>query len=506
MISRASRLIISPVNLLLAALLLGAPQDPGFKLPVEETVLDNGMRVLVVVRRDVPRLHCSLWWRVGSVHERPGLTGLSHFFEHMMFMGTETIGTTDAKKDAVLNAKIEALMAVHRGLKLRRLEARRRGVEPNPAEEALLKTFQEEFRKLAEEQKKITVPEQFSNLLQAAGGTNVNASTSHDRTNYFVELPANKAELFFWLESDRFRRPVFRGFYSEREVVKDERLRRVEATPTGAVEEAYWAMLWQAHPYRWPVLGWTSDIDQYSLADAQEYFRTHYAPANATAVFVGDSDPAEVRELARRYFGRLPRVPVEREPVVTQEPDQAAERRIEAEADAEEEITVRWHGPSGVHRDTAACDLLMSAFDGRSGRLYRPLVEERKLALDAGSGYWSLRYGGVLQVGLKPREGADFAAAEGALNEIVEAVRREGVTDRELRKARNQQVAGIVRGLKTNGGIAHQLGYFETIGTWRDFFAYMKALEAVTAADVKRCAEKYLRPEGRNVLVLRRKK
>jgi predicted Zn-dependent peptidase len=481
------------------------PQDTGFKLPVEELVLDNGLRVLIVERHDVPRVFCSLWWRVGSVNERTGSTGLSHFFEHMMFMGTDVIGTRDAKKDAELNAKIEEVMGRIREVKLGRLEAKRRGVDPSPADEERFKALWKEYEGYVEEQKKIIIPEHLSKIFQANGGTGLNATTSYDRTNYFVELPANKVELFCWLESDRFLKPVFRSFYPERDVVKEERRMRTDSTPTGLIHENAWAMLWEAHPYRWPVLGWMSDIDEYQLADAQRYFDTHYSPQNCTAIFVGDVHPGEIKELSRRYFGRLKRFRGERDAIVTQEPDQPAERRLEAEADAKDDVAIEWHGPAAVHKDSAACDLMMSVFSGRSGRLYRPLVEEKQLALETESYFWSLRYGGILHIGAQPREGADPVQVEKAINAIVEDVRSKGVTDREVEKARNQQLAELVRGLKTNTGIAQQLGYFETVGTYKDFFEYSKALESVTAADIKRCAEQYLRPAGRNVLVIRRK-
>jgi predicted Zn-dependent peptidase len=487
------------------ALSAADPQDSGFKLPVEEFVLDNGLRVLIVERHDVPRVFCSLWWRVGSVNERTGVTGLSHFFEHMMFMGTDVIGTRDAKKDAELNGKIEAVMGKIREIKLARLEARRRGLAPSAADEERYQALSKEYEGYVEEQKKIIIPEHLSKIFQANGGTGLNATTSYDRTNYFVELPANKVELFCWLESDRFLKPVFRSFYPERDVVKEERRMRTDSTPTGLVHEAYWAMFWQAHPYKWPVLGWMSDIDQYQLADAQRYYDTHYSAQNCTAMFVGDVNAGEIRELSRRYFGRLKRFPGERDAIVTQEPEQTAERRMEAEADAKDELDIQWHGPSAVHQDAAACDLLMSVFAGRSGRLYRPLVEDKKLALETDSYFWSLRYGGVLHLGAQPREGADLAGLEKALSEIVEELRKSGITDRELEKARNQQMADLVRGLKTSNGISQQLGYFETVGTYKDFFAYAKSLETVTAADIKRCAETYLKPSGRNVLVIRRK-
>jgi predicted Zn-dependent peptidase len=485
--------------------LLAAAQDPGFNLPIEETVLENGLRVLVVERHEVPRVYGSLWWRVGSVNERPGVTGLSHFFEHMMFMGTDVIGTTDPKKDAELNQKIEDTMTKIRAVKLRRLEAKRRGLDPNPHDEEAYKTLWKEYEGYVEEQKKVIIPEHLSKIFQANGGTGLNATTSFDRTNYFCELPANKVELFMWLESDRFLKPVFRSFYPEREVVKEERRMRTDSTPTGLIQEAFHAMFWESHPYKWPVIGWMSDIDQYTLADAQRYFDTHYSPQNCTAMFVGDVNPAEIKEMARRYFGRLKRFPAERDPIVTQEPDQPAERRMVAEADAQDSIDIEWHGPSGVHKDTSACDLLMSVFSGRSGRFYRPLVEEKKLALSTESYYWSMRYGGALHVGANPREGVAFEEVEKGLLEIVEDVRKNGVSERELEKVRNQQMADLMRGLKTYSGITQQLGYYETIGTYQDFFAYVKGLQAATRADLQRCAEEYLKSTGRNVLWVKRK-
>src|SRR6185295_9708606 len=189
------------LGLLLAVPCIAQEKESGFKLPVEEFVLDNGLRVLLVERHDVPRVFCSLWWRVGSVNERPGVTGLSHFFEHMMFMGTDVIGTTDAVKDADLNAKIEGVMAKIREIKLARLEAKRRGVEPSAEAEAHYQALTKEYEGYVEEQKKI-IPEHLSKIFQANGGIGLNATTSFDRTNYFVELPANKVELFCWLESD----------------------------------------------------------------------------------------------------------------------------------------------------------------------------------------------------------------------------------------------------------------------------------------------------------------
>lgn len=497
------------MRLLVFAALLAAvafAQDKTeFNLPVRELVLENGMRVLVVERPEVPRVFCSLWWRVGSVHERPGITGLSHFFEHMMFKGTARIGTTDPKLDAELNRKIEDTMTRIRAIKLARLEAKRRGVAPDAKMEEEFKALWKEYEGYVQQQKKITVSEHLSKLYQAHGGTGLNATTSYDRTNYFVELPSNKIEVFFWLEADRFSKPVFREFYPEREVVKEERRMRTDSTPTGLINEAFSSMFWQAHPYTWPVIGWMSDIDQYTLVDAMDYFDKHYSPQNCTAIFVGAIKADEVFELAKKYFGRLKRFREDPEPIVTQEPEQIVERRMVAEADARPSLSIRWHAPSAAHKDTAAVDLLSAVLSGRSGRLHGPLVEDKKLALDTGSYYWSLRYGGVFNISATPRPETRFEDLEAAIMEIVDEVRKNGVSDRELQKAKNQTMGDLFRSMQSYNGIANQLGYFETVGTWRDLTAYVKAVEAATADDLKRVANEYLKTNAKNVLWIKRR-
>ncbi|MBI2900325.1 MAG: insulinase family protein [Planctomycetes bacterium] len=490
-------------------LLLLAAQDTGINLPVEEYGLENGMKVLVVPRHDTPRVYCALYWKVGSVNERPGITGLSHFFEHMMFKGTATIGTTDAKRDAEINAEIDETMGRVREVQLIYREYERRGAKPNIEEQVRLsermKKLTARYEALVAEQKKITVSEHISKLYMGNGGTGLNASTYYDWTRYFVELPANKVELFFWLESDRFLRPVFREFYPERDVVKEERRMRYEATPTGLIGQAFGAMFWQAHPYGWPVIGWMSDIEMYTLADAMEYFRVYYSPHRCTAVFVGDVQATQIRDLAQRYFGRIPRGKDEPPAIVTREPEQIAEARMHAEAPAQPFLTIRWHAPGAVHAETPALDLAMMVLDGQSGRLHRALVEEKKLALMAGSSYYVLRYGGMADIDARPRPGVAMEDLEKAMIEVVEKLRKEGVTERELQKVKNQSVASTARQLQTNSGIGNALGLAEISGNWRDVKGYLDKVMAVTPDQVREAAAKHMTPQGRNVLVVKRK-
>jgi predicted Zn-dependent peptidase len=487
-------------------LLIGQEGGTEFKLPVQELVLDNGMRILVYEKPDAPRAYCALYWRVGSVNERPGITGLSHFFEHMMFKGTARIGTKDPAKDAELNQAIESTMTEIRAVKLQRLEAQRRGV-PLPTEaEKRREELWKKYEELVKEQQKITISEHLSKIYAANGGTGLNASTFYDRTNYYVDLPANKVELFFWLESDRFSRPVFREFYAEREVVKEERRMRTDSTPTGLINEAFGSMFWEAHPYHWPVIGWMSDIDQYTLADADAYFARHYSPQNCSAIFVGDVKADEIFALAKKYFGRLKRFTEDPEPIVTQEPEQPAEKRMNAEAFAQPSITIRWHGPSAVHADTPGLDLLAMVLDGRTGRLYRTLVEDQKLALNASAGYWGLKYGGMFHISVTPRDESKFGRIEAMIDVILDDLKSKPVTDVELQKVKNQSLASLMRDLQDIGKISSMIGQYEVNGTWRDLPEYVARLNKVTPADLKRLANTYLRDTGRNVLTIKRRK
>ena len=498
------------------ALAQETPKNAGFDLPVDELILDNGMKVLTVERPMSPRVFCALYWKVGSVNERPGITGLSHFFEHMMFKGTDVIGTTDPKADRELNAKIETVMGKIRALKLRGLEALRQG-EPlselarksvqtiRADDEAEWKKLNDEYDAFIKEQRKISVGEHLSRLFQDNGGTGLNASTSYDWTRYFIDMPSNKVELFCWLESDRFLNPVFREFYPERENVKEERRMRYDSQPTGPINEAFDAQFWMSHPYKWPVIGWMSDIDQYTYADAQRYYETHYVPENCTAIFVGGCKKEDIRALAKRYFGRLPKAKAPRDPIVTLESTQVAEKRMNAEANSQPMISVRWHGPSQAHADAPALDLLTTILSGRAGRLFKTLVAEKKLALNAFSNFEGRKYGGILSLAAMPRPDADFAVVEKELVAVIELLKTEPVAEAELQRARQQMTANLIRDLDTNQGISSHLGFSEINDTWKDLFEEIPDINKVTVEDLKRVAQTYFTPQGRNVLVIRRK-
>ena len=262
--------IFTPINRLLgqalglAVALAGLSMGQAQQVPVEERTLSNGMKLLMLERHHSPTIAGGWVVRVGSVNERPGITGIAHLFEHMMFKGTPTIGTKDAKRDGEIIDEQESVRDAMRAEEARMRLALRRGeiddIQKPENKTARYRKLEAEFKALLEEQRKILVKNEFDRIYTTAGASGMNAFTSNDMTGYFITVPSNKLELWTWMESERLLRPVFREFYAERDVVFEERRMRTESTPLGKFQESLEALFWESHPYGWPVIGWPSDI------------------------------------------------------------------------------------------------------------------------------------------------------------------------------------------------------------------------------------------------------
>lgn len=493
-------------GLLLLATAAAAGQRPG--IGVEELTLPNGMKWLLFERHESPTVTAGFVARVGSVNEGPGITGLSHFFEHMMFKGTRTIGTKDIDLDLRLIQEQEQLQAGMREEMAGMRERLRRGEIPDLTSPGSLtpryRELEARFQELVLEQRKNIVKDELDQIYTRNGAEGLNASTWPDMTLYYVKVPSNKLELWAWLESDRLLNPVFREFYSERDVVFEERRMRVESTPLGKYDEAFNALFWEALPYRWPVVGWPSDIPSYSKAQADAYFATYYAPNNLTGALVGDFDSGAAKALLARYFGRLGRGP-EPPQLVTLEPPQLAEKRFLAEAETSPTLRVWWHAVPFVHEDRTPLDLLSDLMSGRTGRLYKGLVRGRELANEASADVDLKKYAGSFEVECVIKEGKDPAAVEQALQAEIERLQREPVPDEELQKVKNQAKANAYRRLASPQAIQFQLLYYEGLGDWRYIDSYADEVDGVSAADVQRVARTYLTRENRSVGVFLRK-
>lgn len=488
------------------ATLASLPDTDPAPLPVHEEILDNGMKVLIVERHDLPRVFCVIFFKVGSVNEHQGMTGVSHMLEHMMFKGTHTLGTSDLGRDAYFNNEIDQKMLQVRAIDLRIEELQFRGgdgVEPlKQQRQALVK----EADDLAREQKTITLKEELWTRYLSNGGTSLNASTGPDSTQYFVELPSNKMELFFWLETDRLRDPVFREFYSEREVVKEERRMRTENSPTGLINESFHTMFWGGHPYHWPVVGWMNDLNVMKQEDAEQYFRTYYSPRNAVAVIVGDVQTDAIVALSKKYFGSLRNAPTLPEPVILPSRPQAAERRMEAEVSAPDSLDVQFYTVPTGHPDGDVLDMMAEMLNGRSGRLHRRLVEEKKLALSASADAATSKYGGAFSLTAQPREGVALNDLEAAVMAELDILRKEPVTAQELEKARNKMLAGHINRFRENRDIAFLLGWSEAGGSsWKRALEFPKRIQGITAERIQGAAQKYCAPEQAYFLHIKRK-
>ncbi len=501
------RLRVVPVLLLLAASSAAAAQKP--QIIVEELTLPNGMRWLLFETHESPTIAAGWVAHVGSVNERPGITGLSHFFEHMMFKGTKTLGTKDSPQDLQIIAEQEKVRAAMRDeMEVMRAKLRRGEIDDLLKPENQTPRYREldkQFEALVQKQREIIVKDQLDQIYTSNGGEGMNAGTWEDLTAYFVRLPANRLELWAWLESDRLMNPVFREFYSERDVVYEERRMRTESTPLGKFDEAFNAVFWEASPYGWPVVGWASDIPSYSKAQADEYFATYYAPNNLTGVLAGDFKSAEVRPVIERYFGRIARGKVEPPPVVTLEPKQIAEKRFNAEAETSPTVRVWWQGVSFMHKDRSVLDLFTDLLSGRTGRLYKGLVLGRQVANEVSASISPKKYAGIIEMEAVVKDGKDPAAVEQALYEEIEKLKNEPVPAEELQKVKNQAKANAYRRLSSPAFIHLQLMYYDGLGDWRYINTYADEIDAVTAADLQRAAKQYFSKETRTVGVFLRK-
>lgn len=478
------------------------PADGMANVPVSSFELDNGMRFLLVRRPELTTVATGWVAHVGSANERPGITGLAHLFEHMLFKGTRTIGTTAAERDLEIVAEQERLQQRIRELYREQRERWRRGEVEDPfgpqSRSAELTELEQQLTALVEEQRGIMVKDELDRIYTEAGASGLNAGTTEDLTFYFITVPANKLELWFWMESDRLADPVFREFYSERDVVHEERRLRTESTPTGRFDELFNAMFWQAHPYGWPVVGWPSDLRVISKEEADRFFDLYYAPNNLTAVLVGNFDPEWVERQARRYFGRLERSEAAPD-VVTLEPPQLAELRMRAECDCPPQVRVRYHTVPFRHGDSYALDVLQGLLSGRSGRLHKGLVLGQQIATGASAVQDSKKYAGYFEVSAEAKGEATPEQLEAAWYAELERLQQEPVPAEELQKVKNQIAADAFRRLENTFYLLLQLLWYDGLGDWTYLNDWADKTLAVTAADVQRVAREYFAPHNRSV-------
>lgn len=408
--------------------------------PVEKHVLGNGMTVLISEDHSTPVVSFQTWYHVGSKNERPGITGISHVCEHMMFRGSENLG-----------------------------------------------------------------PEEHSRIVKANGGMD-NAGTSFDYTMYYEKLSSDKLWLAMDLEAERIKRltPKNENFLSERDVLKEERRMAVDNSPYGAVFEQLLNSSFTAHPYHWHIVGYMSDLENVTVEDVKQYYKTYYVPSNLTVVVAGDVKPKEVMTLINKYFGDIPFQPAPKE-VVTVEPPQKGERISYVHKLGQmSAFAVGYHTPEFGHPDiyplTVAARIL---FTGQSSRLYQKMVYQDQSALGISGDCFSLEDPGLFFVFAVMQQGRTAEEGQQTLYEQIEKLKNEPVDSKELAKAKNQLESEFIFGLQSVSSKGQQIGYYQTImGDYTALFEEANKYQAVTAEDIMRVAQTYFDSKNRTVAVL----
>ncbi len=461
-------------------------------LDVKEHVLANGMKILMIPKPGVPRVVCHVYFKVGSINERPGITGSAHVHEHLMFKGTEAMGVTDYAKESAIDAKIDALMS----------QVYREKFWKTDGDQAKIAAWQKEVDDLLKAQKAYIIKDDLWTQYMKNGGTGLNASTSQETTGYYVTLPSNKIELQMLMESDRMMNARFREFYSEKDVIMEER-RLSENQPGYLFGEQVQAAFYTASPYHWDVIGWMDDLKKMTKEDLVAFHNTYYVPNNAVAIYVGDFDPAAVTAMAEKYFGRIPKGP-DLEPIRTGVPAQYSEKRFYGEGPAPTSLQMMFHVPPDGDPDTAALSILAGTLGsggggfrgmggGGTGRLYKSLVRDKQLAVNASASSRPQWYAGAFQFSATPRvdKGVKPEDLEKEIWAEIDKVKKEGLTDEEIQKAKNKGEAAFVRSLTSTSGLASRVGRAELKRGWRSILTDLEDLKKVSNDDIKRVAAKY---------------
>ena len=474
----ALAMAVASLSLALPAL---AQDVASFEKRIKVETLDNGLTLIVMERPEAPVFSFFTHVDAGSTQELAGQTGLAHMFEHMAFKGTDIIGTTNYAEEKKALAKVEV---AYRAYDVeRRMLARH--------DDAKVAALEKAWKDAIVEADTFVVKNEFGEIVEREGGVGLNAGTSSDETVYFYSFPENRIELWAYLESERFLEPVMREFYKERDVVFEERRMRIESNPIGRLIEQFLAASFTAHPYGWATIGWPSDLKSYSASDAKAFFDTYYVPSNMVVAVVGDVKTDEVIGLAKTYFGRLPKSP-KPEPLRTVEPPQTAERTVVLKDPAQPFYIEGYHRPSTYDPDDAVFAVisdLMTA--GRTSRLYRSLVRDKKIAAAAAgfSGFPGDKYPNLFAFYAVPTPGHTPAEMQTAIRGEIEMIKTADVTADELKMVKTRAKVNLLRGLADNQGLANQLATAQSrFGDWRQVFRRVDDIDRVDAAAIRRLA------------------
>lgn len=408
---------------------------------VKTFTLKNGMKFLVAEDHSIPNANMYLFYKVGSRNEYQGITGLSHFFEHMMFNGAKKYG-----------------------------------------------------------------PKEFDRVMEYNGGSN-NAYTTENVTVYTDWFPSSATEVIFDLEADRISSLSIdpKMVESERGVVLSERSTGLENSPWNLLSQSVQAQAFQEHPYHWPVIGYEDDMKNWKQSDLERYFKTYYAPNNCVVVVSGNIRYDEVKELAEKYLGPIPAQP-EPPKVHTVEPPQTGERRITVKKEvANPYINIVYRAPEANHDDYYALTLLSDILSsGKSSRLHASLVDQKQQATAVFSSYGESFDPTLFGLYAVANKGVNETDLEKSIYEEIEKIKKDGITEKELQKVKNQRLIGFYNQVETINGKSNNIGTYEVFfGDYKKMFDAPAAYDKVTADDIRRVANQYFTKSNRTVGILK---
>jgi predicted Zn-dependent peptidase len=489
------RLLFS-LSVLLAFARLGAAQDlASFEKRVTLKKLDNGLTVIICERPEAPVFSFYTHVDAGSSQDPLEKTGLAHMFEHMAFKGTDKIGTKDYAAEKVALQRVESAYAAY-------LNERDK---PADRDEQKVKQLEAAWQDAIKTAQQYVIPNQFSEIVERNGGQDMNASTDYDETNYFYSFPENRLELWAYLESERFLHPVMREFYKERNVVIEERRLRTDSNPIGRLLEQFTTAAFQASQYHRPTIGWMSDLNSFSATDAMNFFAEYYVPSNMVVVLVGDVNPSAAIPIVEKYFDRVPSHPKPNERTTT-EPPQNSERRVVLHDPSQPLYLEGYHRPDYRSPDDAVYDAISDLMsEGRTSRLYRALVRDKKIAsFSAGfTGLPGSKYPHLFAFYAFPLPGHKPEEMAPAIHEEIERLKKEDISDDELKMIKTRAKANLIRSLDSNSGLAFELGLNQArYDDWRELFREVDRINKISKADIRRVASQTFNENNRTVGII----
>ena len=489
------RILKAAFPLFLFSAIALAQNVASFEKRITVKKLPNGLTLMICERPEAPVFSFFTLVDAGSAQDPMGATGLAHMFEHMAFKGTDKIGTSDYAAEKPALERVEVAYAAY-------IAERDKTVG---RDDVKLKQLEQAWKDATAAADKFVESNAFGKLVEQNGGEDMNASTAHDLTEYHYSLPVNRLELWAYLESERFLHPVLREFYKERNVVIEERRMRIDSSPFGRLLEQFTEEAFAAHPYHRPGVGWISDLNSFSATDAQKFFDKYYVPSNMVVAVAGDIKADHAMPILEKYFARLPARPQPDETTTT-EPPQNSERKVTLKDRSQPIYIEGYHRPDYRSKDDAVFDAISDLMsEGRTSRLYRALVRDKKIASfsEGLTGYPGIKYPHLFAFLAVPLPGHSPQEMADAIHVEIDKLKKEDISDDELKMIKTRSKANLIRGLADNEGLATQLATYQTrYGDWRELFKSVDRIDQVTKADIRRVANEVFVDTNRTVGVI----